>query len=31
MSTYVSSRLEQYFPDPLKFFPDRFSPDAENK
>lgn len=31
MSTYVSSRLEEFFPDPLKFFPERFSPNAENK
>lgn len=31
MSTYVSSRLEEFFPDPLKFDPERFNPEAESK
>uniref|UniRef100_A0A8C9WMN4 Cholesterol 24-hydroxylase n=1 Tax=Scleropages formosus TaxID=113540 RepID=A0A8C9WMN4_SCLFO len=28
MSTYVSGRMEEFFPDPLKFDPERFHPDA---
>jgi cytochrome P450 len=31
MSTYVSSRLEEFFSDPLKFDPERFNPEAESK
>ncbi|KAK7907126.1 hypothetical protein WMY93_015738 [Mugilogobius chulae] len=28
LSSYISSRLEKFFKDPLKFDPDRFHPDA---
>ncbi|KAK7907132.1 hypothetical protein WMY93_015744 [Mugilogobius chulae] len=28
LSTYISSRMEKFFKDPLKFDPDRFHPDA---
>uniref|UniRef100_A0A8C9WPH1 Cholesterol 24-hydroxylase n=1 Tax=Scleropages formosus TaxID=113540 RepID=A0A8C9WPH1_SCLFO len=28
MNTYVTGRMEEFFPDPLKFDPERFHPDA---
>ncbi|KAK3093835.1 hypothetical protein FSP39_020756, partial [Pinctada imbricata] len=31
MSTFVSGRLEEFFPDPLKFDPERFGPDSASR